>query len=159
MVVLPPPPWAETSALGKQPASGGLTRAARLLRWVTRGLSPTLISLNEARYSHFRQPDDGGGLVGRSTSAADRSSDVRGSRCAPTDAGSTGCWFTGCGNSAGGVAVVDSGGAAACLPMYVPGSLGCGLTGLIPLRCSGPMSGRSGTPVGSVERCCVRKSP
>jgi hypothetical protein len=121
---------------------------------VGRGLSPTLISLKEARYSHFRQPDDGGGLVGRSTSAADRSSDVRGSRCAPTGSGSTGC-----GNSVGGVAVVHSGDAAACLPACVPRSLGCGLTGFIPLPCSGPTSGRSGTPVGSAERCCARKSP
>jgi hypothetical protein len=37
---------------------------------------------------------------------------VRGSRCAPTGSGSTGC-----GNSVGGVAVVHSGGAAACLPV------------------------------------------
>jgi hypothetical protein len=41
----------------------------------------------------------------------------------------------------------------------VPRSLGCGLTGFIRLPCSGPTSGRSGTPVGSTERCCARTSP
>jgi hypothetical protein len=78
---------------------------------------------------------------------------VRGSRCAPTGSGSTGC-----GNSVGGVAVVHSGGAAACLPVCTQVA-GLRPKGFIRLPCSGPTSGRSGTPVGSTERCCARTSP
>src|SRR6476646_9711241 len=45
----------------------------RVLRWIPLGPSPTLISLNDARYSHLRHPSDGAGLRRPSSATVDRS--------------------------------------------------------------------------------------
>src|SRR5262249_51728293 len=85
---------------------GFLTWVTRLLCRLTLRPSPTLISLNEATYSHLRQPRDGARVGSPSSATVDRSTCCDGTSCG----GSTRRDSYPSGNPFGGVGAVHSAG-------------------------------------------------